>query len=82
MSGAPLTVPQLAERLQVSADWVYTEVEAGSLPHSRIGRAGRLIRFTEEDVARIEADGHQEPTRPSVITLDAARAARRRRGAA
>lgn len=42
-----LTVTQLCELLQVKKDWVYDQVQAGQLPHVRIGRH---LRFPEDAI--------------------------------
>lgn len=76
MTGSLLTVPQLAELLQVSADWVYTQVEAGALPHTRLGK--KLIRFTDEHVTQILDGGDRPPTAVPTISLAKERARRRR----
>lgn len=45
-----LTVPQVAERLQLSVALVYSMVSAGSLPALRVGNGRGSIRFREQDV--------------------------------
>lgn len=46
-----LTVRQAAERLNVSADCVYQMVEAGKLPHRRVGKGRGVIRIAVSDLA-------------------------------
>lgn len=54
MIAKPLDVPGLADLLSVSTSWVYRRVEAGLLPHARLGNH---IRFTEDHVRQILAGG-------------------------
>lgn len=42
-----LTIPQAAEKLQVSPTWVYRQCKAGHIPHVRISG---LIRIQESDL--------------------------------
>lgn len=53
-----LTVEQMAQRLQVSEATVRRYVNAGDWPH---WRQGKVVRFTVEDIERIEQIGHREP---------------------
>lgn len=39
-----LTVEQVAQELSLSKSHVYRQVEAGEIPHKRIGRAVRIPR--------------------------------------
>lgn len=83
---APLDVKALAELLGVSADWVYTQVEAGAIPCTRLpGRsptgARRLIRFTPAHVDQILAGGEQPVVTVPTLSLATARARRRGRAA-
>ena len=55
-----LTVPQLAALLGVSRGWVYEGVASRRLPHHRVGR---YVRFSPDDVDRIERTSQIEPTR-------------------
>lgn len=66
MSDVPVfyTVADVAERLGVSRDWVYTAVEGGLIPHRRLPAksatgARRLIRFTADDLDVIAAEAFQ-----------------------
>ena len=43
-----LTVDEVCAWFKVSKDWVYDEVEAGRLPHVRLGR--RHLRFRRSDL--------------------------------
>ena len=85
MIDRPLDVKGLADYLGVGVDWVYTQVEAGAIPHSRLpagtarGGRGKLIRFTAEHVAAILAFGETPTLNAPTLSLVAAR--RRRRGA-
>jgi excisionase family DNA binding protein len=52
-----LTAHQLAEKLQVSADWVYEQASTGGMPSYRIGTLRRFrISEIEEWLLR-----HREP---------------------
>ena len=46
-----MKVPEVADRLRVSASTIYNLVEAGKFPCYRIGTGRRAIRFTEEQIA-------------------------------
>lgn len=66
-----LDVQGLAAYLGVGTDWVYTQVEAGAIPHHRLkgegtGRRG-LIRFTPEQVREILASFERPATQPLLI---------------
>jgi excisionase family DNA binding protein len=57
-----LTVDDMAARLRVSKDTVYTLVEQGRIPHTRLPSTGqrgarKLIRFTAAQADQIVADG-------------------------
>lgn len=52
MPDRDLTIPELAELLQMSEKWVKRRVSARAIPHHRRGRA---VRFTPDDVAAIRA---------------------------
>jgi predicted DNA-binding transcriptional regulator AlpA len=83
---APLNVKSLAELLGVSADWVYTQVEAGAIPCTRLpGKsvtgARRLIRFTPAHVEQILSTGEQPVVNAPTLSLAKARAQRRTRAA-
>ena len=45
-----LTVPQVAERLQLSVALIYSMVSDGTLPALRVGNGRGSIRFREHDV--------------------------------
>lgn len=62
--GNLLDVQGLADLFGVGKDWVYTAVEAGLIPHTRIGR---LIRFTPEQVAEILAAGARPAATPITV---------------
>ncbi|RPJ08566.1 MAG: DNA-binding protein [Deltaproteobacteria bacterium] len=48
-----LTVEEVAKELNLSPSWVYRKVQAGIIPHVRIGA---VVRFVRQDVERwIEA---------------------------
>jgi excisionase family DNA binding protein len=57
-----LTVQDVCDWLKVSRAWVYDEVEAGRLPHLRIGR--RLLRFRRRDLDRYLEAGSRRPSNP------------------
>lgn len=52
-----LTARQLAEKLQVSADWIYDQASSGSMPSYRIGSIRRFRISEIEDWLQ----GHREP---------------------
>jgi excisionase family DNA binding protein len=52
-----LTVPEVAEMLGMSRDWVYKKSAAGELPHRKLGSVLRFVR------ADIEAWLTQQPGR-------------------
>jgi len=81
VSDKPLTVAELAALLSVSVDWVYTQVEAGAIPCTRLPSASRtgtrrLIRFTAAHVATILAEGDRPAVIVPAISLARARAIR------
>ena len=47
MSERLLTIADVSERLGMSRSWLYQQVEYGTIPHYRLGRA---IRFDQEAV--------------------------------
>lgn len=60
--GEPKDVKGLAEFLGVGEDWVYTQVAAQAIPFTRLPGEGtnrKLIRFTDEHVQQILADGEE-----------------------
>lgn len=57
MTSSWLTVADLAARLQMSAEWVRDQVRSGRFPSHRL--ADNAIRFTEADVAAIDAESLQ-----------------------
>jgi excisionase family DNA binding protein len=52
-----LTAHQLAEKLQVSADWIYDQASSGGMPSYRIGTIRRFRVSEIEDWLR----QHREP---------------------
>lgn len=59
---APLmTIKDLAARLNVPESWVRDKVTAEQIPFTRIGRH---VRFTEQHLAEIVAEGERRPTPP------------------
>lgn len=52
----PLTVPELAEFLDVSESWVAHRCAGRKIPFTKVGRQ---IRFTEEHIAQILAAGEE-----------------------
>jgi excisionase family DNA binding protein len=52
-----LTVPEVAERLNVSIRWVRNQVFFGTIENIKIGR---LVRIRESEVERILAEGTRE----------------------
>lgn len=73
MIDKPLTVPELAEHLGVSEDWIYKAARRRQIPFTRIARQ---LRFTAAHVKQILDDGEQQPVPAPVISL--ARTRRRR----
>lgn len=55
-------VPEAAKQLRCSESWLYAQVAARAVPHTRI--AGRVL-FSDDDLARIAAAGRIEPARRS-----------------
>lgn len=51
------TYPEAAEILRVSEPWLRKNIK--KLPHSK---KGRVVTFSDEDLARIDALFHHEPT--------------------
>lgn len=51
------TYPEAAEMLRVKERWLRQNI--GQLPHSK---KGRTVTFSEEDLDRIDALHHHEPT--------------------
>jgi len=59
-----LTIPELAELLQMSEKWVKRRVSARAIPHHR---RGRLVRFTPDDVRQIrDMDAEPVQTAPTL----------------
>jgi len=50
-----LTKQQVCELLGVKESWLNTEIQAGNIPHYRIGRK-KFIRFSKEHVEEYLAD--------------------------
>ena len=55
-----LTIKQVAERLQISANTVYRLVQKGRISSFRIGDQGGAIRVSEEDLASFIESCRQE----------------------
>ncbi len=71
-----LTVPEAAERLNVSRGTIYHLCESGDLPHRRVGVGRGRIRFTEEDLQeyldrkKVAGRKHESPApKPKSIRL-------------
>ena len=45
-----LTVEEAAQRLGVTAGWIYERTRRKAIPHRKLGK---LVRFTEEDLRAI-----------------------------
>jgi excisionase family DNA binding protein len=60
-----LTVDELAERLKVSPNWIYSKVYSRELPHVKVGRH---LRFDAADVERViqRVPARPKPIRPVV----------------
>jgi excisionase family DNA binding protein len=56
------TIAEAARLLRVPEGWLRKKVTAGLVPHTRLGKH---VRFTDEHLRRIVADGEQEPARPA-----------------
>lgn len=54
-----LTVKDVAARLNVSISCVYQLIEAGKLPHHRIGLGRGAIRCSESDIAEFLASNRE-----------------------
>jgi excisionase family DNA binding protein len=64
MAAQLLTVPQVAEEMQVTAQTIRNWIEAGALPAVRVGRAYRVKREDLETLlARAQADSASLATR-------------------
>jgi excisionase family DNA binding protein len=57
-----LSIPELSQYLNVKESTLYAKVEAGELPHYRIGR---LIRFKKNDVDRWLEKQRRDPLDPA-----------------
>jgi excisionase family DNA binding protein len=55
------TIAEAARVLRVPEGWLRKKVTAGVVPHTRLGRH---VRFTDDHLWRIVADGEQRPTTP------------------
>ncbi|WP_406398755.1 helix-turn-helix domain-containing protein [Streptomyces uncialis] len=51
------TYPEAAELLRIEESWLRRHIKR--LPHSKLGR---VVRFTDDDLERIDAMHHYEPT--------------------
>ena len=56
------TIAEAARLLRVPEGWLRKKVTAGLVPHTRLGKH---VRFTEEHLRRIVADGEREPATPA-----------------
>jgi excisionase family DNA binding protein len=56
-----LTIADVCALFKVTKDWVYDEVEAGRLPHVKLGR--KHLRFRRRDLESYLAH-HLRPARP------------------
>jgi excisionase family DNA binding protein len=56
-----LTVADVCALFKVTKDWVYDEVEAGRLPHVKLGR--KHLRFRRHELESYLAQ-HLRPARP------------------
>lgn len=56
MTAPLLTTPEAAAVLRVSSSWLKKAAAAGVVPCTRIGRG---VRFSEENLAEIVANGQQ-----------------------
>lgn len=54
---------EAAKRLGVSESWLKHEVAAYAVAHTRLGRAGRLVKFSQANLEEIVAAGAVEPVR-------------------
>lgn len=64
------TVNEIAAILKLHRANVYALARSGKLAHSRIGRSGKSIRFTEADIAAYLAStrvGDKTPKRTTVV---------------
>lgn len=68
MTGEPLwTVKEAAAYLRMSQSWVYHQIQAGTIPHCRIGC---VVRFVPEQVRQFAAaTSTAKPSGASVIPL-------------
>lgn len=57
------TRPEAAAYLRCSETWLKQQVAARAVPFSMV--AGKAL-FTQDDLDRIVARGHEEPQRPSI----------------
>jgi excisionase family DNA binding protein len=58
-----LTAHQLAEKLQVSADWIYDQASSGGMPSYRLGTIRRFRMSEIEDWLQ----RHREPRSPARV---------------
>ena len=59
-----LTLPQVADRLQVSVSAAYLWARQGRL---RVVRLGRVARVSPDEVARIEREGIAQREQPAAL---------------
>ena len=77
-----LTVPQVAEELQVTAQTIRNWIDSGALPAAKIGRAFRIRReHVDALLARAQADSSSLATRRDLWAPETLGLPHRRRGA-
>ena len=77
-----LTVPQVAEELQVTAQTIRNWIDSGALPAAKIGRAFRIRReHVDALLARAQADSRSLATRRDLWAPETLGLPHRRRGA-
>lgn len=64
MTGPLKTRVEAAAELRIHPDTLKKWVTKERVPCSRVGR---LVRFSDEDIERIKAMGHQEPAKPTTV---------------
>ena len=63
-----LTVPQVAERLNISPSAVYQLIEAGKLGHHRIGIGRGTIRVSEADLGAFLCESHRDAREAALVS--------------
>ncbi len=77
-----LTVPQVAEELQVTAQTIRNWIDSGTLPAAKIGRSFRIKReHVEELLTRAQADSSSLATRRDLWAPETLGLPHRRRAA-